>query len=91
MRGKISFYLWMLPRQELVDKNGKYLLKSEKRELTAEELVEYYVTLCEKYPIKSIEDGLSEDDWDGWKIMTDRLGDKIQIVGDDLSSQMFLY
>ena len=47
-------------------------------------MVDYYADLCEKYPIKSIEDGLSEDDWDGWKIMTEKLGDKIQIVGDDL-------
>ncbi|MCK4441627.1 MAG: phosphopyruvate hydratase [Sulfurovaceae bacterium] len=69
---------------ELVNDNGLYVLSSENRELTNEELVEYYVDLCEKYPILSIEDGLSEDDWDGWKIMTDELGDKIQIVGDDL-------
>ena len=69
---------------ELVNDNGLYVLSSENRELTSEELVEYYANLCEKYPIVSIEDGLSEDDWDGWKIMTDKLGDKIQIVGDDL-------
>ena len=47
-------------------------------------MVTYYADLCAKYPIVSIEDGLSEDDWDGWKIMTEELGDKIQIVGDDL-------
>jgi len=69
---------------ELVNDNGLYVLSSESRELTSEELVEYYVNLCDKYPIVSIEDGLSEDDWDGWKIMTEKLGDKIQIVGDDL-------
>ena len=69
---------------ELTNDEGKYVLKSEDRELTAEELVEYYVNLCEKYPIKSIEDGLDEDDWDGWKILTERLGDKVQLVGDDL-------
>ncbi|SFV54198.1 Enolase [hydrothermal vent metagenome] len=69
---------------ELTNDEGKYVLKSEDRELTAEELVEYYANLCEKYPIKSIEDGLDEDDWDGWKILTERLGDKIQLVGDDL-------
>ena len=51
---------------------------------TALELVEYWQTLCEKYPIFSIEDALGEDDWDGWKIITDKLGDKIQLVGDDL-------
>jgi len=69
---------------EIVNDEGLYVLSSENRELTSEELVEYYADLCEKYPIVSIEDGLSEDDWDGWKIMTDKLGDKIQIVGDDL-------
>jgi enolase len=69
---------------ELTNDEGLYVLKSENREITSAELVEYYADLCEKYPIKSIEDGLSEDDWDGWKIMTEKLGDKIQIVGDDL-------
>ena len=69
---------------ELINDEGKYVLKSENREITSAELVDYYADLCEKYPIKSIEDGLSEDDWDGWKIMTDKLGEKIQIVGDDL-------
>ena len=69
---------------ELTNDDGLYVLKSENRELTSEELVTYYADLCAKYPIVSIEDGLSEDDWDGWKIMTEELGDKIQIVGDDL-------
>jgi enolase len=65
-------------------KDGKYILASENKELTSEELVEYYINLCEKYPIVSIEDGLDENDWEGWKILTDKLGDKIQLVGDDL-------
>jgi len=69
---------------ELVNDEGKYVLKSENRELTSEELSAYYADLCEKYPIVSIEDGLSEDDWDGWKHLTEILGDKIQLVGDDL-------
>jgi len=69
---------------EIINDEGLYVLKSENRELTSSELVDYYADLCEKYPIVSIEDGLSEDDWDGWKIMTEKLGDKIQIVGDDL-------
>jgi enolase len=69
---------------ELVNDEGKYVLKSENRELTSEDLVEYYANLCEKYPIVSIEDGLSEDDWDGWKILTDKLANKVQLVGDDL-------
>ncbi len=63
---------------------GGYRLESEKRTVTSSELVAYYEDLCSKYPIVSIEDGLSEDDWDGFKLMTEKLGDKIQIVGDDL-------
>lgn len=63
---------------------GGYRLESENRTLTAEQLVEYYEMLCNKYPIVSIEDGLSEDDWAGWKILTEKLGSKVQLVGDDL-------
>ncbi|MDA3081184.1 MULTISPECIES: phosphopyruvate hydratase [unclassified Campylobacter] len=62
--------------------NGKY--KLENKEFTSEEMIEYYANLCEKYPIFSIEDGLSEDDWDGWKKLTEKLGKKVQLVGDDL-------
>lgn len=69
---------------ELINEKGLYVLKSENRELTSAELVAYYADLCAKYPIVSIEDGLSEDDWDGWKILTDVLGHKVQLVGDDL-------
>lgn len=68
---------------ELVCEGG-YRLDSENRTVTSEELVGYYEALCAKYPIVSIEDGLSEDDWAGWKILTDRLGSKVQLVGDDL-------
>ena len=64
--------------------DGGYRLESENRTVTSAELVDYYVDLCSKYPIVSIEDGLNEDDWDGFKLMTEKLGDKIQIVGDDL-------
>jgi enolase len=63
---------------------GKYNLKSEKRTLSREQMVDFYADWVKKYPIRSIEDGMAEDDWDGWKTMTDKLGDKIQIVGDDL-------
>ncbi|MDW7660154.1 MAG: phosphopyruvate hydratase [Bacillota bacterium] len=70
---------------ELFDeKTGKYTLSSEGREFTAAELVDYYAGLVEKYPIISIEDGLAEEDWPAWKLMVEKLGDKIQIVGDDL-------
>jgi len=69
---------------EIINDKGLYELKSENRELTAEELVNYYSDLCDKYPIVSIEDGLSEDDWDGWKVMTEKLAHRVQLVGDDL-------
>ena len=69
---------------ELIDEDGLYVLKSEDRKITSEELVNYYADLCAKYPIVSIEDGLSEDDWDGWKILTEKLANKVQLVGDDL-------
>ncbi|HIP55507.1 MAG TPA: phosphopyruvate hydratase [Arcobacter sp.] len=69
---------------ELINDAGLYVLKSENREITSEQLADYYVDLCAKYPIVSIEDGLSEDDWDGWKVLTEKLGDKVQLVGDDL-------
>ena len=69
---------------EFVNKDGKYELKSENRILSSSELIDYYEELIKKYPIVSIEDGLSEDDWNGWEELTKRLGDKVQLVGDDL-------
>jgi enolase len=66
-------------------KTGKYELKSENRALTSEEMVQYYTDMVSQYPVVSIEDGLAEDDWDGWKYMVKKLGNKIQIVGDDLT------
>ncbi len=69
---------------EFVDDKFNYTLGAENRVLSSAELVEYYENLCAKYPIVSIEDGLSEDDWDGWQILTQKLGGKIQLVGDDL-------
>ncbi|MDD8023064.1 MAG: phosphopyruvate hydratase [Paracoccaceae bacterium] len=65
-------------------KNGKYEMKGEGLSLTSEENADYLAKLCAAYPIISIEDGMSEDDWAGWKILTEKLGDKIQLVGDDL-------
>lgn len=64
--------------------DGKYNMKGEGVVKTAEEMVEYYSQLVAKYPIVSIEDGLDENDWDGWKKLTEALGDKVQLVGDDL-------
>ncbi|MFC4891847.1 phosphopyruvate hydratase [Pseudofrancisella aestuarii] len=65
-------------------KDGRYELKSENKSLTSEEMVNYYAEWVEKYPIVSIEDGLAEEDWNGWKLLTEKLGDKVQLVGDDL-------
>ena len=65
-------------------KDGKYHLEGEGKVLSAEEMVGYYEDLVGRYPILSIEDGLAEDDWAGWKILTRELGSKIQLVGDDL-------
>ena len=65
-------------------KDGKYILAGEGKSLSAEEIVEYYANLIEKYPIVSLEDGMAEEDWDGWKLLTQKLGDKIQLVGDDV-------
>ncbi|MDR1515272.1 MAG: phosphopyruvate hydratase [Synergistaceae bacterium] len=65
-------------------KDGVYNLEGEGRKLEARELADYYEELCGKYPIVSIEDGMSEEDWDGWALLTKKLGGKIQLVGDDL-------
>jgi enolase len=62
----------------------RYFLKGEKRSLTAEQMTAYYAELVDAYPIFSIEDGMSEDDWDGWRVLTEALGDRCQLVGDDL-------
>ena len=65
-------------------KDGKYHLAGEGKVKTSAEMVEYYAALCEAYPIYSIEDGLAEEDWEGWKLLTERLGKTVQLVGDDL-------
>ena len=71
---------------EFYDKNKKKYIfkKSDNRELTSSEMVDFYADLCNKYPIISIEDATAEDDWEGWKILTEKLGSKVQLVGDDL-------
>jgi enolase len=65
-------------------KKGKYHLAGEGKTLDAGAMVDYLAALCDRYPILSIEDGMSEDDWEGWKLLTERLGDRVQLVGDDL-------
>ena len=65
-------------------RDGAYRLESENRALTSKEFADVLATWCDKYPIVSIEDGMAEDDWDGWKYLTDRLGKRVQLVGDDI-------
>ena len=64
--------------------SGRYVLAGEGRELTSAEMVDYWEALVDKYPIISLEDGMAEEDWDGWKALTERIGDRVQLVGDDL-------
>jgi enolase len=64
--------------------NGKYVMRADGATRTSEDMIDYYEALVDKYPIVSIEDGLSEDDWSGWAKLTERLGHRIQIVGDDI-------
>jgi len=79
-----DMYIALDPASSEFYEDGMYNLKGEDRKLTSAEMVDYYAELVEKYPIISIEDGMAEEDWDGWKLMTEKLGGKIQLVGDDL-------
>lgn len=81
--GKDIFLALDVASSEMYE-NGIYNFKGESKKYTSEQLVQYYETLVEKYPIISIEDGLAEDDWEGWKLLTNKLKNKIQLVGDDL-------
>jgi enolase len=72
------------PASSEIYHDGSYVLASEDRSLSAEGMVEFYADLIERYPIVSIEDGLAEEDWAGWKVLTDAIGDRVQLVGDDL-------
>lgn len=74
----------MYDEAEKIGEKGKYYFWKTKQLFTTDELIEYYANLADKYPIISLEDGLAEEDWEGWKKLTDRLGGKIQLVGDDL-------
>ena len=72
------------PATSEVEKDGSYVLEHEGRTLSADEMAAYWAEMAGRYPIVSIEDGMAEQDWDGWKVLTDRLGDNVQLVGDDL-------
>ena len=79
-----EMFIALDPASSEIFENGKYNLAGEGKILTPEEMVDYYVNLVNKYPIISIEDGMAEEDWEGWKLITEKLGNKIQLVGDDL-------
>jgi len=79
-----DIYIALDPASSEIFEDGKYNLAGEGKVLTPTEMVDFYVNLVNKYPIISIEDGMAEEDWAGWKLMTEKLGDKIQLVGDDL-------
>ncbi|NFP92823.1 phosphopyruvate hydratase [Clostridium sporogenes] len=79
-----DIFIALDPASSEIFEDGKYNLAGEGRVLTPEEMANYYVKLAEKYPIISIEDGMAEEDWDGWKILTEKIGNKVQLVGDDL-------
>ena len=79
-----EIYVAMDPACSEIFEDGKYVLKGENRSLTSEEMVDYWASVVNKYPIISIEDGLAEDDWEGWRLLTERIGDHVQLVGDDL-------
>jgi enolase len=72
------------PATSEVYEDGAYVLEHEGRTLSAEEMAAYWEDACSRYPIVSIEDGMNEEDWDGWKLLTERLGERVQLVGDDL-------
>ena len=74
----------MDPAVSEIYRDGRYHLAGEDKVLSADELVDYWVRLVDTYPIVSIEDGMAEDDWDGWAALTEALGDRVQLVGDDL-------
>jgi enolase len=72
------------PATSEIYENGAYELEHEGRTMSSSELVDYWSDICSRYPIVSVEDGLDEEDWDGWRLLTEKLGDRIQLVGDDL-------
>ena len=79
-----DIYLALDPAASEVFKDGAYVLEGEGKRLSPAQMVDYYADLVERFPIVSIEDGMAEQDWDGWKLQTEQLGDRIQLVGDDV-------
>jgi enolase len=81
--GKDAF-IALDPATSELHENGSYVLEHEGRSLSAAELADYWAAICDRYPIASLEDGMDEEDWDGWRTLTERLGSRVQLVGDDL-------
>lgn len=79
-----DIFICLDPASSEFSENNRYFIEGDKEGRTSEQMIDLYADWCEKYPIYSIEDGLAEGDWDGWKKLTERLGNKIQLVGDDL-------
>ena len=79
-----DIFICLDPASSEFSENNRYFIEGDKEGRTSEQMIDLYADWCEKYPIYSIEDGLAESDWDGWKKLTERLGGKIQLVGDDL-------
>ena len=79
-----DIFICLDPASSEFSENNRYFIEGDKEGRTSEQMIDLYADWCEKYPIYSIEDGLAESDWDGWKKLTERLGNKIQLVGDDL-------
>ena len=77
-------YIALDPATSEVYRDGAYVLEHEGRTLSAAELADYWAAAADKFPILSIEDGMDEEDWDGWKLLTERIGNRVQLVGDDL-------
>jgi enolase len=80
----VDVFIALDPATSEIYENGAYALEHEGRSLSPEEMAGYWTDACSRFPVVSIEDGMDEDDWDGWKLLTERLGDRVQLVGDDL-------
>jgi enolase len=79
-----DIFIALDPATSEIYENGSYVLEHEGRTLSPQEMADYWAELASKYPILSIEDGMDEEDWDGWKLLTEKIGDSVQLVGDDL-------
>ena len=84
LRGRADVFIALDPATSELYDDGAYVLEHEGRTLSPAELADYWAGICDRYPVVSLEDGMDEEDWDGWKALTERLGERVQLVGDDL-------